>query len=102
MRGVLLLVSALIMANALFGARGLMSTLRAKQSYAVLEERVDRVRAENARMREQIRQLRDDPATLESLARERLGLIYPGETLFIVSTAEAQREPRRGEARRLP
>jgi cell division protein FtsB len=101
-RAVLVLASAVIMVNALFGARGLMSTLRAKQEYATVAARVNQMRSENARLREQVRQLRDDPATIESLARERLGLVYPGETLFIVSTPEPPREPRRREAQRLP
>ena len=90
------------MVNALFGARGLMSTLRAKRDYATVEARVNQMRAENARLREQVRQLRDDPATIESLARERLGLIYPGETLFILTPAETQRGRRRAEPQRLP
>jgi cell division protein FtsB len=100
-RTVLLLASAVIMANALFGARGLTSTLRAKQDYATLEARVNRMRADNARLREEARALREDPAAIEWLARERLGLIYPGETLFIVSTVETQREQKRRVTQRL-
>ena len=95
LRYVLALVSAAIMANAVFGARGLMTTIRARQDYAALEARVERMRADNDRMREEARRLREDPSAIEPLARERLGLIYPGETLFIVSTAETPREQRR-------
>jgi cell division protein FtsB len=51
LRYLLALVSAAIMANALFGARGLMTTIRARQDYAALETRVERMRADNARMR---------------------------------------------------
>ena len=42
------------------------------------------MRAENQRLREQARRYREDPATIEELARKDLGLIKPGEKLFII------------------
>lgn len=97
----LLLGSAVIMVNALFGARGLVSTLRAKQEYAALEGRISRMRAENAALRRQVQRLRNDPEAIEILARERLGLIYPGEMLFVVTPPEAHTEQRRRDTQRL-
>ena len=35
-------------------------------------------------MREEARRLREDPSAIEELARQELGLIKPGEKLFIV------------------
>ena len=43
-----------------------------------------RSRSENARLREQARELREDPAAIEEIARRELGLIRPGEKLFII------------------
>ena len=51
-------------------------------------------RQENTRLREQIRRLREDPATIESLAREELGLIRDGEVLFILRDADPARRSR--------
>ena len=40
--------------------------------------------ARPARLRDTARRLREDPATIEEVARRELGLIKPGEQLFIV------------------
>ena len=36
------------------------------------------------RLREQVSRLTDDPAAIEELARDELGLMRPGEKVFIV------------------
>jgi cell division protein FtsB len=57
---------------------------RARQEYRELAAAISRQRAENAALREEIRRLNDDPATIEEIARRELGLIRPGEKVFIV------------------
>ena len=42
------------------------------------------VRTDNARLREEARRLQEDPSAIEDLARRELGLIKPGEKLFIL------------------
>jgi cell division protein FtsB len=42
------------------------------------------LKAENARLLEHARRLKDDPLTIESIARRELGLIREGEILFIL------------------
>lgn len=83
-RWLFVLLGIAIVIDALFGDRGLVDTVRARREYAALEAHVERTRAENARLRDQARRLREDPATIESLARQELGLIRPGEQLFII------------------
>ena len=39
---------------------------------------------ENAKLRETARRLKDDPSAIEEIARRELGLIKPGERVFIV------------------
>ena len=58
--------------------------VRARQEYRALEESLGRARAENARLREDARRLREDPIAIEEIARRELGLIKPGEKLFII------------------
>ena len=84
MQLLLLFVAAVIVVDGLVGERGLPATLRARREYDELSATIDRVRAERARLREQARRLREDPAAIEEIARRDLGLIRPGEKVFII------------------
>jgi cell division protein FtsB len=83
----LVFVTVVLVINALVGERGLMETLRAGRQHDDLIAAIDRLRMENARLREEAHRLRSDPATIEGLARQELGLIKPGEMLFIIKDA---------------
>jgi cell division protein FtsB len=87
LHGSLLFVTAVLVLNGLIGDKGLVETIRTRQERRELVTAIDRLRAENAALREQARRLREDPAMIEALAREQLGLIRPGEVLFIVKDA---------------
>ena len=80
----LLFVSAIIVVDALVGDRGLLAMLRARKEYDQLAATIAHERAGNARLREEARRLKDDPAAIEEIARRELGLIRPGEKVFIV------------------
>ena len=79
-----LFVASIIIVDTLVGDRGLLAMLRARKSYDELTLAVARQRAENAHLREEARRLREDPAAIEEIARRDLGLIRPGEKVFIV------------------
>jgi cell division protein FtsB len=76
--------------DALVGDKGLLAMIQARQEYRTLEKSLADVRAENTRLREQARRLREDPAAVEDLARRELGLIKPGERLFIIKDVAPQ------------
>ena len=80
----LLFVASVIIADGLVGERGLVATMRAQHDYNELSAVIARQRAENARLREQVRRLTEDPAAIEEIARRELGLIRPGERVFII------------------
>ena len=80
----LLVVGCVLVIDALVGDKGLLAMLRARQTYRSLEESLADVRTENAALREEARRLREDPSAIEELARQELGLMKPGEKLFIV------------------
>ncbi len=42
--------------------------------------------ADNARLREEARRLREDPSAVERIARRELGMARPGEVLVVVKT----------------
>jgi cell division protein FtsB len=83
----LLFVASVIVVDALVGDRGLVAMLRARQEYDALSASIARQRAENARLRDFARRLREDPKTIEEIARREFGLIRPGERVFIIKDA---------------
>ena len=79
--------------DAVVGERGLLAMLRARQQYQAASDALDRQRAENARLRERIDRLKNDPAAIEELARGELGLMRPGEKVFIVKDLKPSSAP---------
>lgn len=84
LRHALLFITLVIVVDAIAGEKGLLALLEARRDYGALERSLARARAENAELREMARRLREDPSAIEEQARRELGLIKPGEVLFIV------------------
>lgn len=80
----LVFIGCVFAVDALVGDKGLMAITKARGEYRSLEDALGRLRADNARLRDEARRLREDPAAIEEVARRELGLIKPGEKLFIV------------------
>lgn len=80
----LVFVTIVLIVDALVGEKGFMDTLRARRQYRDVAAALAQKRQENARLRDEIHRLRDDPARIEAVAREDLGLMRDGEVLFIV------------------
>jgi cell division protein FtsB len=83
-RWLLVFAASLIIVDGLFGERGLLAMLRARNEYRELSTAIARQRSDNARFREEARRLREDPTAIEEIARRELGLIKPGEKVFII------------------
>ena len=86
LRYLLMFVTSVLVANALVGERSLAAILRADRQSRDLASSIAGLERENAALREQARQLREDPRAIEDLARREIGLIRPGEKLFIIET----------------
>ena len=82
-------VTVVLVVDALVGDKGLLDTLRARRQHQALAAALAQKRHENARLRDNIRSLREDPGAIESLAREELGLMRAGEVLFIVRDTQS-------------
>jgi cell division protein FtsB len=80
----ILFTACVLLVNAVFGERGLMDTIRARKAYAASARDLDRLKRENAALRDEAHRLQSDPATIESVARGELGLVRPGEILVTV------------------
>jgi cell division protein FtsB len=87
----LALVAVVLVVDALVGDKGLLETIRARRQYAGVASALTAKRQENARLRDEVRRLKEDPASVEAIAREELGLIRPGEVLFIVHDVDRKR-----------
>jgi cell division protein FtsB len=83
-RILLLLFAAVVIVDAVIGDRGLLAMLRARRQYDELVQSISQARAENDRLREEARRLKEDPEAIEEIARRELGLIRRGEKVFIV------------------
>jgi cell division protein FtsB len=73
-----------VVVDALVGDQGFIATMRARKQYNQLAAEIVRLRSQNAALRDEARRLREDPATIEEIARRELGLMSPGEKLFII------------------
>jgi cell division protein FtsB len=82
--GLFVFVVSVLIVDALVGDQGLIATLRARKQYDELAAELARIRVENAGLREEARRLKEDPAAIEEIARRELGLMSPGEKLFII------------------
>jgi cell division protein FtsB len=88
LRHALVFVTLLIVVDAIAGEKGLLALLQARREYSALERSLERARTENADLREMARRLREDPNAIEEQARREIGLIKPGEMLFIIKDVE--------------
>ena len=89
----LILVGIVLAIDALVGDKGLLTMMEARAQYRGLEQSLADLRGDNARLREEARRLREDPTAVEEVARRELGLIKPGEKLFVIKDV-APKEPR--------
>jgi cell division protein FtsB len=76
--------TVVVIIDAIVGEKGLLALMHARAEYERLEADINRVKGENASLRDEARRLREDPDAIEDVARRELGLIKPGETVFII------------------
>jgi cell division protein FtsB len=79
-----IIATAIFVVDSLVGERGLLAMLRARQEFDQLAATIARERETNARLRSEIRRLKEDPRAIEEIARRDLGLMKAGEKVFII------------------
>jgi cell division protein FtsB len=80
----LVLIGCVVFLDALVGEKGLLETFKKREEYRRLEQAIHRAQIENQQLAAEAERLRNDPRAIEELARKELGLIKPGERLFIL------------------
>jgi cell division protein FtsB len=88
LRHLMVFFTCVVAADALFGERGLAERARTSERYLAAQQELDALKQENSGLRDYIRRLNTDPATIESIAREDFGLAKPGELLVIIRDKE--------------
>jgi len=78
----------LVMAvTSVFGKKGVMDILQARQKLAKLDAEIRSLEQEKTRLETEIRALETNPRAVEKEARDRLWLIKPGEKVLVVPKA---------------
>jgi cell division protein FtsB len=85
------MLALVLTVDALAGDRGLAVRLQARRDHAALQRDLVHLRAENARLRQQARRLREDPVAIEEVARREHLFIRPGEKVFIIRDLNERR-----------
>jgi cell division protein FtsB len=78
-----------LMVGGLFGNRGMLQLMQERERARRVEHRISDLRSENLQLAAEIRALRTQPRAIERLAREQLGLVRPGETVFVLQPESA-------------
>ena len=82
----------------IFGPRGHLEMERLEEANQSLTQQLEALEAENDRVLEEIESLKTDPATIEKIAREELGLIKEGEIKIITKPRPQDRGPDRDKS----
>ena len=87
------MVGALLLAMALAGARSFRDLGRARARTAELATEIGEAEARIVELERRIELLREDPVTLERLAREELGLVRPDDIVVVLPPQAPVEEP---------
>lgn len=83
-RFIFIFITAVLLVDTVFGEKGLLALVKARRQLTAIEGALNQAREENESLRAEARRLREDASAIEALARGDLGLIKPGEKLFII------------------
>ena len=67
-----------------FSNKGLLKRLSLESDKKAILEKIDEAKVEERKLREQSKALESDPKAIEKVAREKYGMIKPGETVYKV------------------
>ena len=71
--------------NAVLGERGLIELIGNRRQHITLAREIESLRHQNSKLHFIVFRLTGDPSAIEEVARKDLGLIRPGEQLFLIN-----------------
>jgi cell division protein FtsB len=84
--GVFGLLTVGMLLLAVFDPHGALAVRKQRAKLNDVSSEVSALEQENEHLKKEIDQLRHDPATIERIAREQLGLVKPGEVVLKTAT----------------
>ena len=72
----------LLVVQDIFGTHGVLAMRRSQQQAAEVQKEIEQLNQENKKLQDRVRSLKSDPAAIERIAREEIGLARPGEYIF--------------------
>ena len=75
-------VLAALLIHDILGEHGFLAMRRARMEVQKLQEEIQQLNADNARLGGEVQALKSDPRIIERIAREEMGLAKPGELIF--------------------
>ena len=84
-------VALVIVALLVYGARAMVKVSEMRRDLAAMERDIVTLRARTEALTKTVDQLRNDPASIEKLAREDLGYVREGETVLKFPKSDAPR-----------
>jgi len=72
----------LLLLQDVFGTHGLIAMRRSQKEAAQVQQQIDQLNEENRQLMDRVKSLKTDPAAVERIAREEMGLARPGEYIF--------------------
>src|SRR3981081_1625781 len=82
MRYGLIALLMLVFMNGIFGQNGYLALRRAHADVEKLRQEITQINEQNHQLSGDVRALKTDPAAVERVAREDMGLARPGELVF--------------------
>jgi cell division protein FtsB len=82
--GVVVALAVIVMGDALFGDRGLVTLTHKQQELDRQYAAVARQKAKVDKLKEQVRRFTEEPSAIEERARRDFGLVRRGEKLIII------------------
>lgn len=73
---------AVLIYLAIFNNEGFLTVYHQKEDLTQLKAKIEELKKENFEIRQMIKGYKTDPWTVEKIAREKLNLVKPGETVF--------------------
>ena len=83
--------AAIAVSFAVYGGQSLTRVFALKREVESLEREVGALRADAARLTAEVDRLRTDPEYIEQIARDRLGLVKPGDRVLKLPPATGSR-----------
>jgi cell division protein FtsL len=79
----------ILVAASVMGDRGPIRLYQMHRARAALEQEIEQLDTANAALADEVQAFREDPARIEGMAREELGLVKPGETVYLFQSPSA-------------